>query len=80
MHHDGMTTSPARSDSGTAPKGGAEVIWTGQSMSSREQEGSERPGRMLSGPSQADKLERPLRRRDDRIERPARVRIRNRKP
>ena len=30
--------------------------------------------------AQADSLERPLRRRDDRIERPARVRMRRRKP
>jgi hypothetical protein len=30
--------------------------------------------------AQADSLERPLRRRDDRIERPARVRMRSRKP
>jgi hypothetical protein len=53
---------------GALADGGAEVLAAAHAMDLIEQR------------AQADSLERPLRRRDDRIERPARVRMRSRKP
>ena len=53
---------------GAPTDGDAEVLASAHAMDLIEQR------------AQADSLERPLRRRDDRIERPARVRMRSRKP
>src|SRR5688500_1580453 len=53
---------------GATPDGEAEVLAAAHAMDLVEQR------------AQADSLGRPLRRRDDRIERPARVRMRSRKP
>lgn len=49
VHHQDTLGGPPRWAPGASPEGCAEVLRTGQPMSSRKQESSERPGWMLGG-------------------------------